>query len=150
MPTNLIRLTFDSATSIQIGWDAPADDGGYPSTINYQVYSDQGLGSGYTQIASTTNGLLTYTAPVVTGRTYYFKVKTTNEVGNSALSVASQGMLAGSVSSEPLLLSLITQSQFYVKFEWTAPLNLGGIPLTQYRVYWDAENLGTSDLSLFT
>jgi hypothetical protein len=59
-------------------------------------------------------------------------------------------MLAGSISSEPLFLTLITQSQFYIKFEWTQPLDLGGIPLTQYRVYWDADNLGSTDLDLFT
>jgi len=58
-------------------------------------------------------------ATVITGKTYYFKVRATNEVGNSPLSIASSGMLAGSVASEPLLLTLITQSQFYIKFSWT-------------------------------
>jgi len=89
-------------------------------------------------------------ATVVTGKTYYFKVRTTNEVGSSALSVASAGMLGGSVPSEPLLLTLITQSQFYIKFSWTQPSNLGGVPLTQYRIYWDKNTPGTDDLSLFT
>jgi hypothetical protein len=65
------------------------------------------------------------------------------------MSVASTGMLAGSVSSAPLYLTLIAQSQFFIKFRWTEPIALGGIPLTQYRVFWDKSNPGTSDLSKF-
>jgi hypothetical protein len=49
-----------------------------------------------------------YTASVITGRTYYFKVKAINAVGSSALSVASAGMLAGSVASKPLSLIMVT------------------------------------------
>jgi len=64
-----------------IGWTAPADDGGSPQTIDYQVWSDNGLGTGYTLIVDTTNGLTQYLMSTVTGRTYYFKIRATNIVG---------------------------------------------------------------------
>ena len=63
-------------------------------------------------LASTTSGLTEYEAPVTTGRTYFFKVKTVNQVDRSALSSESLGMVAGSVPSEPLDLQLVSQTEF--------------------------------------
>ena len=34
-PTNVVRLSFNSQTTIMIGWNAPTDNGGSPSTIEY-------------------------------------------------------------------------------------------------------------------
>jgi hypothetical protein len=149
VPTSITRLSFNSETTILIGWQAPVDNGGSHTTLDYQVYSDEGLAAGYTQISTSTNSLQEYLVPVITGRTYYFKIKAVNNVGSSGLSVASPGMLAGSVASKPLQLTLVTQSQFYIKFSWMTPEELGGIPLTQYKIYWDYGNLGTSDTNLF-
>jgi hypothetical protein len=118
VPTSIARLSFNSKTSILIGWQAPVDNGGSHSTLDYQVYSDQGLAAGYTQISTTTSGLQQFLVPVITGRTYYFKAKAVNNVGMSALSVASPGMLAGSVASSPLSITLVQQTQFYIKFSW--------------------------------
>ena len=99
VPTDVVRLSFDSPTQITIGWTAPSDDGGSPATIDYQVYSDQGLAAGYTQLSTTTSSLTSYTIAVTTSLTYYFKIKALNDVGSSVLSAASPGMLAGSVPS---------------------------------------------------
>lgn len=57
---------------------------------------------------STTNSLTQYNATVVTGRTYYFKLRTVNSVGSSALTVQSSGMVAGSVPSQPFNLTIVT------------------------------------------
>jgi hypothetical protein len=54
IPQDIERLSFNSPTTILIGWTAPADDGGSPATGDYQVYSDQGLRQGYTLIKSST------------------------------------------------------------------------------------------------
>jgi hypothetical protein len=132
-----------------IGWTAPTDDGGSPQTIDYQVWSDNGLGLGYTLIVATTNGLTSYTMSTVTGRTYFFKIRATNVVGQSSLTSSSLGMLAGSIPTQPLLPTLVSQSQFRIQFSWTAPTNLGGIPLTQYSIFWDLGNTGTTNSSLF-
>lgn len=94
-----MRLSFNSKTSILIGWSAPTDDGGSPQTIDYQVWTDNGLGAGYAQIASTTAGQTTYLMTTITARTYYFKIRATNIVGQSSLSFASPAMLAGSIPS---------------------------------------------------
>lgn len=85
----------------------------------------------------------------VTGRTYYFKIRATNIVGQSGLTSSSVGMLSGSIPTQPLLPTLVSQSQFQIKFSWTAPTNLGGIPLTQYSIYWDYGNTGTTNTDLF-
>lgn len=152
MPTNIQRASFDSATEIMIRWTAPTDDGGAPSTLDYEVWSDDGdqrLGTEYYLIAASTSGLTEYNATVVTGKTYFFKIKTLNVVGKSALSLESAGMLAGSVPTEPLDLELVAQSQFQIKFQWTQPSDLGGIPLTHYAIYWDYGVLGTELAELF-
>lgn len=100
-------------------------------------------------VVSTTNGLTQYTMTTVTARTYFFKLRATNIVGQSGLTTSSVGMLAGSIPSQPLLPTLVSQSQFRIQFSWTAPTSLGGIPLTQYLIYWDIGNTGTTNLDLF-
>lgn len=81
--TNVVRASFDSPNSIKISWTAPSDDGGSPNTVDYMVYSDMGdqtSGSEYVQIAESTNGLTEYTASVLTGKLYFFKVRAYNDV----------------------------------------------------------------------
>jgi hypothetical protein len=91
-----------------VGWTAPTDNGGSPQTIDYQLWSDNGLGSGYSQVVSTTSGLAYYTMSTVTARTYYFKIRATNVVGQSGLTTSSVGMIAGSIPTQPLLPTLVS------------------------------------------
>lgn len=148
-PTAITRLSFDSPSQMVIGWTPPTDDGGSPDTIDYLLYSDNGEGAGYSLLASTTSQATSFLVDVITTKTYYFKVKAFNEVGISGYSNPNSGFLAGAVPSVPLDLTLVSQSQFQIKFSWTVPTNLGGIPLASYRIYWDYGNLGTSVTSLF-
>ena len=105
-PTSIVRLSYDSQPSIKIGWTAPIDNGGSPTTIDYEVYSDNGLAQGYSLIVGTTAGATSYTATGLTaGTTYFFRLKTTNEVGTSAFS-STQSFLAGSIPSEPRALTI--------------------------------------------
>ena len=55
-PDSITRLSFDSKTSMLIGWTAPTDDGGSPLTLDYEVHSDSGLAAGYTRLIETTSG----------------------------------------------------------------------------------------------
>lgn len=87
--------------------------------------------------------------PVTPSKTYFFRVKAFNVAGRGVLSSESSGMIAASVSSEPFDLRMVSQSEFQIKFEWTQPEDLGGIPLTQYRIYWDYGVLGTQLTELF-
>ena len=101
-PTNILRLSFNSSTTMVIGWTAPTDTGGSPNTMNYQVFTDNGLGAGYTLLTGSTSGLTNFTVNVNTGYTYFFKIKSQNEVGVSGFSNPNTGFLAGSVPTEPI------------------------------------------------
>ena len=58
---------------MQIGWTAPSDDGGSPSTIDYAVY--QLTDGGYESLVDTAGGATTYTVTgLVAGTEYFFKV----------------------------------------------------------------------------
>lgn len=132
-----MRTTFNSATGYSIGWTAPTDDGGSPATLDYEVWTDGGLGAGYSKVASTTSKTTSYTATgLTTGSTFYWKIKAFTEAGVSALSTGA-GFLVGSVPSAPQTLAVVTQSKISIKISWTAPASDGGAALTLYTVYWD-------------
>jgi phosphodiesterase/alkaline phosphatase D-like protein len=92
-------MTFDSLTSYMIAWTAPSDDGGSPATLDYEVWTDGGLGLGYSMLISTTSKTTSYTVTgLTTGTTYFYKVKAFTEVCSSSMST-SAGFLAGSIPS---------------------------------------------------
>lgn len=71
-----------------IGWSAPTDDGGSPLTLDYELFTDNGLASGYTRLIETTGGATQYLVTgLIADTTYFFKVKAVNRVGSSALSL---------------------------------------------------------------
>lgn len=101
MPTDIVRVTFDSQNSFIINWTAPSDNGGSPATLDYEVWTDGGLGLGYSKLISTTSKNRSYSVSgLTTGTTYFYKVKAYNEVGSSSLSTGA-GFLAGSIPSAP-------------------------------------------------
>lgn len=58
-----------------LSWTAAADNGGSPSTLDYYMYTDGGLGAGFNLLASSTNKLNSYTVNgLTTGTIYYFKI----------------------------------------------------------------------------
>jgi len=156
VPTNILRTTFNSSTGYTIAWTAPADNGGSPATLDYEVWTDAGLGAGYSKVASTTSKTTSYDATgLTTGSTYFWKIKAFTEAGTSALSTG-VGFLVGSVPSAPQTLAIVTQSKISIKVSWTAPASDGGVPLTLYTVYWDNAtgttftSLGTTSTSTLT
>lgn len=122
-----------------LSWSPPTDDGGSPSTLDYEIHWDGGLGSGagYTVKEASTGGETSFTVTALTvGVTYIFKVKAKNEVGSSQLS-ASSSFLAGAVPSSPLSPTLVEQSASQIKFSWSTPSSNGGIALASYKIYWN-------------
>jgi hypothetical protein len=139
VPTSIVRQTFNSQTSYTISWTASSDDGGSPSTLDYQVWSDGGLAAGYSMVVSTTSKTTSYVASgLTTGTTYSWKIKAFNLVGASALSTGSSFM-AASVPSAPQSITLVSQSQIQIAFSWSAPASSGGVALSSnpYTIYWD-------------
>lgn len=150
VPTNIVRLTFNSATSYTISWTAPSDNGGAPASLDYEVWTDNGLAAGYSKLVETTGKATSYNvSSLTTGTTYFWKIKAFNEVGISALSTGA-GFLAGSVPTAPQSITLVSQSQIQIKFSWSAPTSDGGIALTEYRIYWDNATNGVTYSNLGT
>lgn len=150
VPTNIVRLTFNSATSYTISWTAPSDNGGAPASLDYEVWTDNGLAAGYSKLVGTTGKATSYNvSSLTTGTTYFWKIKAFNEVGISALSTGA-GFLAGSVPTAPQSITLVSQSQIQIKFSWSAPTSDGGIALTEYRIYWDNATNGVTYTNLGT
>ena len=106
VPSDIVRLSFDSETQMLIGWTPPTDDGGTPGAIDYAIHTDNGLASGYSELVGTTGGATSYLVTGLTAdTTYFFKISAKNEVGESEQST-SAGFKAGSVPSIPLALTL--------------------------------------------
>ncbi len=60
-----------------------------------------------------------------------------NAVGQS-LSSSSLSVMAATTPSAPLNLQTISSSFNSITFGWSAPLDNGGTPVTDYKVYWNA------------
>lgn len=74
-----------------------------------------------------------------------FQITATNEVGESERSVAST-VIAGTVPGEVTDLVTVHADVQYITFEWTAPADDGGSPITNYQIFWD--NASGSGLTL--
>ena len=81
-PTSLSATPGD--TTVGLSWTAPASDGGAAIT-NYKIYRDTSASP--TTLLDTIGNLTTYTDNAVSnGTLYYYRVKATNAVGDSAYS----------------------------------------------------------------
>jgi parallel beta-helix repeat protein len=119
---------------VQLTWQAPAKDGGYPITA-YKVY--RGVTSGGETLLATLGNVLSYTDLAVTnGQGYFYKV--------SAMTVVGEGPQSTEVSATPLsppstpsppqnLVALAGNAQ--VALAWDTPASDGGSPVTGYSLY---------------
>jgi titin len=119
---------------VTLTWSAPPDDGGSPIT-NYNVY--RGIVSGGELILETVGNVLAYTDTlVINGVTYYYQVSARNDAGEGPRSnEASATPEAGdTVPGAPQDL-VATGGDGTVALEWAAPVDDGGSPITNYRIY---------------
>jgi hypothetical protein len=113
----------------------------------YKVFWDAGWsGLIFNQISETTSLFYTKSADVVTGKTYNFRVVAVNAVGDSSASV-SLPVIASDYPQAPLLLRMRAQSPTAISFSWNQPDD-GGVPITQYDVYWNGDNIGVETFAL--
>jgi Fibronectin type III domain len=136
-----------SPTMIRISWNIP-NDGGSP-LLGYTILFDGGIGS-FTALAPTVSDALVTTYDItsvdhgiIAGTIYQFEVVAHNAVGQSSPS-APVSIRAATISSEPINLHVISSSYNSITFGWSAPVDNGGTPVTDYKVYWNAGIEGNS------
>jgi fibronectin type 3 domain-containing protein len=119
---------------VQLTWQTPAKDGGYPITA-YKVY--RGIASGGETPRATLGDILSYTDLAVTnGQGYFYKVSATTVVGEGPQSaeVSATPLSPPSNPSPPQNLAAVAGNG-QVALSWDAPAWDGGSPVTGYSLY---------------
>jgi len=113
-----------------LNWTQPSD-GGSP-ILEYRVY--QYINGNYTLLATTSSSTRTYTHQNLTnGQQYCYAVSARNSVGEGSKSNIACGTPRG-VPSPPQNLQA-TVGDRVIRLSWSAPLDNGGSPITEYRIY---------------
>ena len=137
---NLVAITLDDR--IGLSWDDGLSNGG-TSIIDYQVYFDDGLGTGvFIELASALTERKYTASGLYSGLLYTFRIKARNSVGYSDLS-AHITILAAQVPDIPLQPTTEISDKFNVKILWSAPYS-GGTSITGYKIL-----IRTADVSVY-
>jgi len=87
---------------------------------------------------------ISYTIPnLISGAFYHVRVSAWNSVGNSAgKSMYSTPAIAApaAIPGVPVSIECVPVSGTQLKASWVAPLNNGSMPITKYKVEWDASS----------
>ena len=78
-----------------------------------------------------------YTLPANSGSAYKFRVIAENSVGESTASPDSAVIIAANAPDSPTDLARVYADDTQITIEWVAPVETGGIPVIDYKVYWD-------------
>lgn len=123
-----------STTSITIAWVAPADNGS--SLINYKLY--QSINSStFNLLAGSIGTATSYTLSANSGSAYKFRIIAENSVGESGASAESAVIIAANAPDPPTSLERVYADGSMITIQWAAPVVTGGIPVIDYKVFWD-------------
>lgn len=129
-PRNLRATAGDGL--VNLSWDPPTDDGGYP-IVNYKVY--RGTTSGgetfHVMVGNITHHI---DAGLSNGQTYYYRISAVNSNGIEGELSTEVNATPGRVPSAPLNLEAIL-SDNRVYLTWSTPIDNGGLPITGYNIY---------------
>ena len=142
-PTPPTKLTvFPAASSVRLAWAVPASNGGSVIT-DYTVQVSADDGATWTTFQ---DGVSALTSATVTGLTngavYMFRVAAVNSLSSSDWSVASPPTSPRALADPPTsLIGIAVDGK--ISLSWTAPLNAGGSPITDYQVQMSSNNGST-------
>lgn len=140
-PTGL-TATPASATQINLSWSAPSNNGG-ASIIGYKIEYKVGSGAYSTFIANTGNTATTYSHTGLTaGQVHVYKISAINSVGTSNPSpeasatptTQSTPAQTNTAPGAPTGLTAMSVSGTQINLSWSAPTNIGGGPITGYKI----------------
>jgi RNA polymerase subunit RPABC4/transcription elongation factor Spt4 len=118
-----------------LSWSAPSDVGGSAIT-EYRIYRGTSSGSGsFLAFVSATTTSYNDTA-VTNNQTYYYAVSAVSSLGEGAKSneVSATPMRGVTTPSSPQSLRAAA-GDGYVDLSWSAPSDVGGSPVTEYKIY---------------
>jgi len=123
-------------TSISIQWAAPTSNGDNTIT-GYKIEWNGGSGSTFVQLGTTGAATKNFAKEGLTnGQVYEFRVRATNEIGDSLPSalVALRSAIAPGAPGAPVKTYA---DKTRIDISWAAPASNGGATINDYEVYMD-------------
>jgi fibronectin type 3 domain-containing protein len=122
---------FAGDSRINLTWEAPVENGGSP-IVNYNIY--RGVTSGDLSFLAEVGNVLKYSDRMVTnGVTYYYQIRALNAYKEGQLSFEAVAKPTTRPSA-PLHLRVIAEGD-QIDLRWSAPVDDGGSPITNYYIY---------------
>jgi titin len=139
--------------NVTLVWTAPASNGYSPLTAYETYFGTSVVNTTWTKFSTVGASVLSEKITGLTvGTTYYFGVKAVNAAGNSSMSNG----LNVTVMGVPGAPTGLTATAIYgkVTMTWSAPVNTGGSPIIDYKVYRGLSaasvfKIGNSSLTTF-
>lgn len=72
-----------------------------------------------------------------TGSAYKFRTIAVNSVGDSPISPESTVIVAAEAPNAPTNLARVYADGDMITIQWVAPIETGGIPVIDYKAFWD-------------
>lgn len=140
-PEGPLEISDISKESCKLRWKAPKDDGGTP--VHHYVVEKMDVSRGsWTECGQSTD--LTFKVPkLVHKKQYQFRVVAVNEIGESEPLQASETITAKNafdVAEAPGKPVATDWDADHVDLQWTAPVDNGGCPITEYIVQKKEKN----------
>lgn len=126
-PRNFIAMRGDG--SVRLIWDSPANDGGWPVT-GYKVYAGKEI---LVEIESNLNATYYLHTGLTNGDPWYYSISAMNRLGAGPKSNISFAVPLG--QSEAPASFIVEPMRGMVRLSWYTPLDTGGAPLFEYRIY---------------
>jgi len=139
-PTGL-TATASGATTINLSWTAPANNGG-SAISGYRIEASADGSTNWADIEDDTeSAATTYShTGLTTGATRYYRVYAINATGQSLASTIDDATTAAvTVPSAPTGVEGFANSTANIRVAWQAPASDGGSAITGYRIQWSTD-----------
>jgi fibronectin type 3 domain-containing protein len=131
------RGELTDATNIEVVWSQTSTgiNQGYAAVTGYKIYWDDS-GDFALRVSLGSATTTTYSeAGVVQGSPYKFKISAVNVYGEGPLSDPVE-ITPAAVPTAPVTITMTTSNADQISLTWIESYD-GGLPVTEFRVYWD-------------